>query len=247
MNATSAVTKLCIEQLLKQTFGNLSKCYKHHHKGTTTDDYLDKFCAAVKGNNDPTIVDHFDIIRRNLSVENRGLTDEQLKNSPTSVIILGTTYAFRTIQSLEKDSVTLAIQNLADSAYWAGVAMASTGVEKAYLHTVQETQKSTKREAGKSGAQGRNEIYEPIRDYAYELVRMGGTTSGTKKWKSRQHAVSAIQDKVFAHAKARGIFMKGENSSNDNSLKGGVHVSRTIDGWLKKMPDAEEYFPKKAK
>lgn len=78
------------------------------------------------------------------------------------------------------------------------------------------------------GGRARSQIFEPVVEKAYELAR--ARVPGRGQWPSRRNAVHSIKDDVLAFAKLNGVAMSAPQAE------------KTIDGWLRNMPDANTLF-----
>ncbi|MBR8653160.1 hypothetical protein KDH83_07510 [Achromobacter sp. Marseille-Q0513] len=146
--------------------------------------------------------------------------------SPVSPILLSATYYFRAMHARDTSHPDAAWSYLVEAWYWCGVAMAGKGLQVA----LQQAADGVKRDMAASGAKKRSERFQPLRDLACDLARNSAPPSGCS---SRNHAVQVVNPKVLELADSAGIKV---------SLK---QIERTIDDWLKALPDAAQLFSKR--
>ncbi|MFL9959852.1 hypothetical protein PQR02_01590 [Paraburkholderia sediminicola] len=162
-----------------------------------------------------------------VSDEDRAKGPDWIARSPLGSIVVATAYCLRAGRAMRAGDAGLAWSLMADARYWAGVAISSKGIDEAREQTIS----TVKREKGAVGAAGRDAAYEPVRQFAYKMVKR--TQPPQKGWQSRSHAARTIKDVTLRFAKRLGVQMSADQAG------------KTIDKWLAGMPDAAALFPEK--
>lgn len=209
------------------TVSNLGSCYMHLKPGTGSEDFVQQILRVVAENDDPSIEEPIEIVMSCVSDEDRAKGPGWIARSPYGSIIVATAYYFRVHRAMRAGDMSLAWSFMADARYWAGVALSSKGVGEARENTIA----TVKRERGLVGAVGKDKTYEPVRQFAYKMVRKRQPPQ--KGWQSRSHAAQTIKAVTLRFAKRLGVDMSVDQAG------------KTIGGWLSGMPDAAALFPTK--
>lgn len=147
--------------------------------------------------------------------------------APVAPILISIAYCAEAREHHNAERFDHAWSAMAEANYWCGVSMAGKGIPDARAQTIIAARKQTAAKGGES----RREKYKPIIEEAYRLAReMSPPKNG---WKSRSQAGKAIRPAVEKFAGERDIKL-----TENQALK-------TIDGWLREMPDANKLFPTK--
>lgn len=139
-------------------------------------------------------------------------------------------YCAQAINYLNTNNERLAWACLLPANYWCGVAETAIVRELERSNVIQETRSHGGKVAGKKGWDNK---FKEARDEAYRLAK--AKRPPEKGWRSRAHAVGAIESAVREYAKSIGKPFVAEDITN------------TLDGWLKQMPEANELFPSRNK
>ncbi|WP_417276607.1 hypothetical protein [Castellaniella sp.] len=150
-----------------------------------------------------------------------------LASSSIGPILLSATYAVSAYRESLEGNADLAWSCLADARYWCGVQFAKDGMSALFKPAVEEA----KRKQAMSGGKARASRYDPIKQFAYDQVRSRSLHNGG--WKSRNEAVQKIKDAVLKRSVEEKINLVP------------TQATKTIDKWLKEMPDADTLFPKR--
>ncbi|WP_028213207.1 hypothetical protein [Paraburkholderia mimosarum] len=209
------------------TLSNIGNCYMHLKPGAGGEEFVSQILTPVAVNDDPSIEEPIEIVMSCASAEDRVKGPDWVARTPYGPIIVGSAYCLRGIRAMKAGDTELAWSLLADARYWAGVAISSKGIEEARESTIA----SVKRAAGVLGASGRDKLFEPVRQFAYKMVKKKRPPQ--KGWQSRNHAVKTIKDVTLRFAKRRGLQMSPDQAG------------KTIDGWLAGMPEAAMFFPQR--
>jgi hypothetical protein len=145
-----------------------------------------------------------------------------------SSLLISCAYCVQALNENTNGNNELSWLYLAEARYWCGSMNAGRGIEKIRDITISETRKDTARKGGI----GSNARFDPLKTEAYRLVRE--KRPSPNGWKSRSHAVRSIINELAAYA-----------TKNELEELSAEQAPRTIDGWLKNMPDAFVYFPAK--
>jgi hypothetical protein len=212
-----------LDELLEITVGNLYAAYKSVKRSEVpwqrfVEQVLGPVAKCDLGETDRPL----DILQQYLSDEDRAKGPEFVSRSSIGPIALSATYFFRADRARKEGHTDHAWSYLADARYWCGVALSQKGVDAAF--------QLVQGDLSRSGGKGRAASFEPIKLYAFGLVKSEKPSGG---WQSRSQAVKKIKDKVLAYAKTQGKSMSG-----DQAMK-------TIDGWLGSMPEKDQHFPKR--
>jgi hypothetical protein len=152
---------------------------------------------------------------------------EPINNKYASMVI-SCAYCIQAINENTNGNNELSWLYLAEARYWCGSMNTTRGIERIRDITISETRKANARKGGI----GSNARFDPLKTEAYRLVRE--KRPSPNGWKSRSHAVRSIINELAAYA-----------TKNELEELSAEQAPRTIDGWLKNMPDAFVYFPAK--
>jgi hypothetical protein len=213
--------------LLEITLLNLSNCYMHIKPGAHEDEFLYEFVRNVAGMDDPSIEEPIEIAMSCVSAENRAKGRDWIARSPYCSVIVATAYWSRAARAMQAGDMELAWSFMADARYYTGVTISSKGIDLAREDTIA----AVKRKRGLDGAEGRDNAFKPIRQFACKMAKK--KLPPQKGWQSRIHAVRTIKGVVLRFAKRKCVGMSEEQAE------------KTIDGWLEQMPDAAMLFPKR--
>lgn len=219
--------ELGLEQFISLTLGNLSNCYAALQPGRQAADFTSGILNVVGLKDNASIETPLGIIMQFVSEADKAKGEEWIAQSPNGPLIVSCAYCLRAMRTMKSGDLNLAWSYMADARYWCGVAISGKGIDEAREHTIAEV----KREKGQLGAAGRDRAYEPVRQYAYAMTRENRPP--LKGWQSRAHAVSEIKDATLQFAEQNRVQMSANQAD------------KTIDKWLKEMPDAEMLFPEK--
>ncbi|WP_209806030.1 hypothetical protein [Cupriavidus sp. AcVe19-6a] len=225
--------ELDLERFVRLTLGNLSNCYAGLKPGRQVIDFIPDVLNVVGGKDDPSVETPVEIIMQFVSEADKAKGPDWIARSPNGSLIISCAYCLRALGSMKSGDLNLAWSYMADARYWCGVAISGKGINEAREQTIMEASAKALATKAKSGAEARSKTYEPVRERVYQLARERKPGSG---WRSRTHAVNAIRKEAHAFSVESGPELKQES------------LSRTLDGWLAKMPDAAALFPsRKAK
>lgn len=232
----SRLQRLGLGQYLEITLTNLADCYVQQKPGATDESFLKEIFVRVYHLDDSKLEEPGDILMLFAAEDDRAKGPDWLMKSPYGSIIVSCAYCVRAEAAAGQGDIELAWSYMVEARYWAGVSMACMGIETARKRTIISTTEKASVEAlsskGRAGADARDKKFEPVREYVFNLVREKRPTSG---WRSRSHAVQSVRAAALQWS-----------ADNPPTLKADG-ISRTLDGWLKNMPDAASLFPVKGK
>ncbi|WP_198118792.1 hypothetical protein [Massilia rhizosphaerae] len=252
-----------VKQMCDLAILNLATCHAELRPGSTTKDFLREVMDMVAKHDSPSVVDPIGIIMQFLGAELRAKGVDWVAAQPFGPILVSAAYCVRARANIKSGFNELAWSNMADAMFWCGVANTSKGVG-ALISEVQtearaEGEAQAASENAKSGAAARSDAWQPIREFALRYARRPGM-----KWDSRSHAAEVIakatmefcnEQKALADAKAAEIKVEKQKAREaGKAYQGDDKVTRlpnikpksfgrTVDGWLKDMPDAVNLFP----
>ncbi|ARV17633.1 hypothetical protein AEP_00673 [Curvibacter sp. AEP1-3] len=204
-----------LNDLGSKIFRNLFSCFEEQNPNKSLENFRDEIWHGLVGKQGVSGYDVYEELFRT-----------QVNNAAAPIII-SVAYCAEARQHQSASRLDHAWAAMAEANYWCGVAMAGVGIKSASEKTIIATKKNTAAKGGET----RRESYEPIVEEARRLAReMRPSRAG---WKSRSQAGREIRQAVESFAVKKGIRL-----SENQALK-------TIDGWLREMPDAGELFPQK--
>lgn len=205
------------------TLGRLYFCYKTLYQKANREDFKNTVLTAVA--KEGLVFDNpLSIPYQLASAEDKERGYEWvLGNTPHAVIMIASAYLLRALRSTKEWKWA----NFSDATYWCGVAMMQSQSD----NSSPDYEKLVRKEIAAKGAQARDKKYAPLRELALRLAKE--KCPKVYGWPSRRQAVIAVKNEVLDEARKRNMPL-----SEDNALV-------TIDGWLAKMPEAEELFPKR--
>jgi len=202
--------------------------------GAQTEDFIRDILEVVGSPlDDSSIEEPLEIIMQFVSEDDRKKGPDWVAKSPYGSVLVSAAYSWRAIGAEIKGNHDLAWSYIADAQYWVGIAVSSKSIDELREQTIIRTRRATVTDKAKSGAEGRDKKYEPLREYAYQQAREQIPASG---WRSRSHAVKVISEAVLEFSRR----YAGPELKTDG-------VGKTLDGWLKNMPNSEAFFPVKKK
>lgn len=224
--------ELGLERFFSLTLGNISNCYVALNPGRQLVDFIPDILTVVGARDDPSAETPLEIIMQFASPADKAKGEDAIASSPNGALIVSCTYCLRAMRAMKSGELDLAWSYMADARYWSGVAICGKGIADARELASAEISTEVLAAKARSGAQARNAAYGPVRERAYQLARERRPASG---WRSRSHAVKVISNEAHQFSLVNGPALKEES------------LSKTLDGWLKDMPDASTLFPRKPK
>lgn len=171
----------------------------------------------------------FDILNLWLKQRLPDQDSETWAKNPLGVIVIGATYLRRAV-TLSSSDPQIAWSYLASASYWAGTARADDYI----LDMLKESGESALSRQASKGGDARHAIgYGPLIEHACRLARE--LRPKLRGWNSAPDAARTIAPHVVAFGVEHGHSFRTPDPS------------KTIEGWLKKMPDASDLFPHKGK
>lgn len=152
--------------------------------------------------------------------------------SPLSTMILSCVYCARAMKAYERGESDTAWSYMADARFWCGAMLSNKSVDKEYANTVIQTGKDHARSGGIAKAKKK---YEKTIAEAHRLAREKRPQQNG--WRSRSQAARAIKDDILKFS---------ETEKNAKPLKT-TQIMKTLDDWLRKMPDATALFSENRK
>jgi len=223
---TISRSRLGFEERCLASLRGLSDYYGSIREGKAFEDFMEEVFAIINGNDDPSIDDPYAIVRLFVSPTDPTQPSASIGGHYAAMIV-SCTYIRRAMVAAEAGDAEQGWIYLAEASFWCGVTLAEKGIDQAYHQTITDT----KRTQAALGAKKRLEKFRPVIEFTYQRAREMRPAS--KGWQSRNQAVQTIKDDVLAFAKTSQITLSDEQAG------------KTIDGWLSKMPDAAQLFPKK--
>lgn len=217
-----------IRECIDLTLDALAQCHAELKQTEPSLSFMTDVLIPVRQHDDERVVAPLEIVTQFLSDADKPNAAVKMAKSPVSPILVSAALCFRSLKAEMRGDIELAWRYLADARYWNGVVQASRGLDVAHDKTVLLASAEARKENAESGARARDKLFETLREYAHELAR----TPPPGGWRSRHHAVSVIAPRVLARSESQGSKMKGDGE-------------RTVDTWLKAMPDAPTLFAKR--
>ncbi|UVE66933.1 hypothetical protein L2Y90_07425 [Burkholderia pyrrocinia] len=226
-----------------QLIATMAEYYALFLPGKTQEDFAQEiFVNVIGAHDDPRVKNPREIVTllTNAMLEDppaHGSEDEKWWTSPSprgddhenwwAGMFVSCAYLRRAMAAWQGGDETSAWLYLTDAGYWSGLTVAHQGIQQQLDRTL-DTMAS---QLASLGANARIEKYRPAVDFAHDLVRKKRPENNG--WPSRRRAVEAIKNEVLEFARGKGIPLSVDQAG------------KTIDGWLAKMPDANELFQKK--
>jgi hypothetical protein len=152
--------------------------------------------------------------------------DDTQKSHRHAPMQISCAYCIQAMREKNKNNLELAWSLMAEARYWCGVVHASKGIEISRAKTIVATRKNT---ASKGGAALAAAKHKTIKEKVFKYARENRPTE--KGWPSRRQAAIAIAKVVNTFEK-----MDGEAGLSPDQ------APKTIDKWLKTMPDCATLF-----
>lgn len=238
---------------------NLAVCHSRLLPGSTTEDFLNRVMNVVAARDQYNVVDPIEIIMQFLPESERAKGPDWVASQPVGPILVSAAYCVRALSDLKSGYKDLAWANTADAMFWCGVANSSKGMDEVIaimkIAARKEGAAEVMTEKGKTGAQARSEAYRPLRDFVFDYARRPGA-----KWVSRSHAAGVITPKALEFYREHNALVQARTKAKEEARADGRSIEhsedvallpkiredgfqRTVDGWLKEMPDATQLFP----
>ncbi len=214
--------KLALENTADVLYSRLSTNFLHINPEKNTSNFQNDFLAPMlklESEIGDEILDEFK--RNELSDKSRSM-----QSAP---IIISCAYFTQALKAMKNGNRELAWSYMTDASYWCGVLMASQGIEVAREKTISSTKKNTAKQGGLARTEGK---YRKLMEEAYRLAK--DERPEKNGWKSRLHAARTITPMMLVFSKN----LKEPLSDNQ--------AEKTIYEWLKDMPEAAKYFPRKS-
>lgn len=210
----------------------LAACHVKLKPESSAEDFYQKIVRLVKNDDNPSIVNPVEIVMQFLSDDLRAKGVDWVAKFPAGPMLISVAYCVRAKASFEKRLTELAWSNTAQAMFWCSVANSFKRIDEIILvveadaHAKGQAQAVSK--IGKSGAVARSENMEPLREFVRNFARQSDMN-----WSSRNHAATAITREL-------GKFC--EERCARTGVKVVCPTLRTVDKWLKEMPDAVSLF-----
>lgn len=217
-----------LRECIDLTLDSLAECHAELKQTEPSLSFMTDVLIPVRQHDDERVVAPLEIVTQFLSDADKPNAAVKMAKSPVSPILVCAALCFRSFKAHERGDIELAWRYLADARYWSGIVNAGRGLDVAHDKTVLLASSEARKENAKSGAQARHKQFESLREYAFDQAR----TPPPGGWHSRSHAVSVITPRVLARSESEGPKLRGEGL-------------RTVETWLKAMPDASTLFTKK--
>ena len=242
---------------------NLAACYAELKPGSSTKDFINEVMELVKAKDNSSVVDPVEIVTQFFSPEETAKGRDWVATQPSGPMLISATFCARARASLNRGFEELTWSNTADAMFWCGVASSRTRIDEIIFKTEREARAEGEAKAmavnAKSGAVARSHAWQPIREFAFQYARRPGVS-----WESRSHAADVIakatlnfcrEQEALADAKSEEIRILMQSARDAGKpYQGETKVARlpqiktksfvrTVDGWLKEMPDSTRLFP----
>lgn len=226
------------EWYIAHTLDELATCYTRQKPQAGPKEFFTEIYQPVAQRDDGRVEEPADMLMLVASESDKLKGPDWLTKSPYGAIIVSCMFCVRAGAAFRAKNMELAWSYMADARYWAGVSMSSTSIRIAREQTIRTTTEKASAEAlsekARSGGTGRNMTYEPLRQYAYQLVTESERRPPTG-WKSRAQAADEITKAIKRHCNAPGY--------SGPKLTEGKGALQTVERWLAGMPDASTHFP----
>jgi hypothetical protein len=223
------------------TLSNLGNCYSTLKPGAKTEDFIREILNVVGTMDDPAVESPIEIMMQFVSASDKARGPNWVASSPYGSLIVSCVYCLRAMRASTAGNQGLAWSYMADARYWCGVSVSSKGIAGAQeLTREQAADKALMRQA-QAGAEARNETFNLLRQYIYEQARKPGSC-----WQSRSHAAEVISKMALTCIREEKALAEAEGRSSKLPMpRSEQGFRRTVDSWLKDMPDALSLFPAK--
>jgi len=202
----------------------LSKRYAALKPGKTPAEFVTDICGAILERDDDSVDHPLDLIKLLLRSNDPSVPLEQAQADPIVPLILSATYLLRALRAEKQGQHEIGWNCLVDATYFCGLAQGGQHVDLVYAEAATETSSAR----GKAAAEQRyGDNYESVVQYAQKLARERRPKNG---WPSRNEAVRAILDDVRKFSEKTWKKLTEQQAPT------------TVHGWLKKMPDAADFF-----
>ncbi|MBO2962218.1 hypothetical protein J4761_19520 [Burkholderia pseudomallei] len=202
----------------------LTKRYVALKPGKIPADFAADICSAILERDDDSVDHPLDLIKLLLQSDDPSMPLEEAQVDPIVPLILSATYLLRALRAEKQGQHETGWNCLVDATYFCGLAQGGQHVDLVYAEAATETSSAR----GKAGADQRyGDKYESVVQYAHKLARERRPKNG---WPSRNQAVKAILEDVSKFSEKTWKKLTEQQAPD------------TIHGWLKKMPDAAEFF-----
>lgn len=243
----------------------LAGLYHELKPDATKDIFMREVMLMVRSLDSASITDPIEIIMQFLSPELRLKGRDWVATQSFGPIMVSAAYCSRALTNHSGGFEDQSWSNATDAMFWCGVALARTRSDEAiYLAAMDgEAQGVTKAmaETARSGAQARSDAWQPIREFALQYARRPNA-----RWSSRAHAAKAVAEAALTFCKEQDALANVEEECIKTEklkarLEGRLYhgkssvtrlpkikpksFERTVDLWLKQMPDAAALFPAK--
>lgn len=250
------------KQICDRVMLSLATCYKEFKPGSTTKDFIREVMDMVMQKDNPSVIDPVEILAQFLSPEETAKGIDWVATQPVGPMLISAAFCARARVSLNRGLQELTWINTADAMFWCGAANSRNGINAHMFKTMTqaraEGEARAMSESAKSGAIARSDAWQPIREFVFQYARRPEI-----KWDSRSHAADVIakatlkfreEQDAFADTKEESTIVMQKARDPGKHRKGVVKVVRlpqikaksfvrTVDGWLKTMPDAVRLFP----
>jgi hypothetical protein len=223
------------------TLSNLGNCYSTLKPGAQAEDFIREILNIVGIMDDPAVETPIEIIMQFVSASDKAKGPEWIASSPYGSLIVSCAYCLRAMRASKAGNQELAWSYMADARYWCGVSISSKGIAGAQELTRRQATDEALVKQGQSGADARNETYNLLRQYVYEQARKPG-----KSWQSRSYAAEVISKAALTYIREEKASAEAEGRPSKLPLpRSEQGFKRTVDSWLRDMPDALSLFPAK--
>lgn len=235
-----------IEWHLKTTSLTLVTCYKMLKHDEPAGNFIKAIQTFVETILDPSIESPWEIIMQFFAgIANMKSVDE-IARSAIGPVIVGSVHVVRARRAMESNDLDLAWSYIADARHWCGISVCDRDVEIGLPQVINTEREKASAETltsqGKAGVEAQEVVRERLRAYVYEEARRR-----EDRWESRTHAVRVISKKAinFVHEEQAKAQSEGRKSQLPKIRGSLANFERTVDSWLRGMPDALSLFAAK--
>lgn len=248
-----------VEQMCEYVLLSLAVCTAELRPGSKLKDFSRDVVYNVTEYDNSAVVDPLEIVMQFIPPELRAKGVDWVAQQAFAPIFISATYCVRAQTNSVEGCKDLAWANTADAMFWCGVASAGRGISKIAAKSRAEGEAKVLSETAKSGGTARSDGWQPLREFAFARARRS-----EMKWASRSHAAEVIakatfefrEEKMALAASMETEIKIAKQSAREAGMpyQGDVKVTRlpkiklksfvrTVDTWLKEMPDAASLFP----